>query len=206
MLDIYDPAGTWLGVKTRAAVHQDGDWHRVFHCWIIGRDANGRDSIALQKRGPDKQTYPNLFDVTAAGHYSAGEAIADGVREIEEELGIAVAFEDLIPVGRRRDAVHFAHCIDNEMADVFFLIGNWPLNRYHLAVDEVAGLAVVAIADALALVAGECESVEAAAVGLGAVRVALTRADLVPPRPDAYFYRILLLARRCLDGERDLAI
>ena len=92
LLDIFDENLRHLGVKERTAVHRDGDWHRVFHCWVIYRDAAGCDFMVLQKRGPDKDIFPNALDVSVGGHYEAGESMAEGVREVREELGIEVAF------------------------------------------------------------------------------------------------------------------
>ena len=100
LFDVYDEALNHIGVKARAAVHRDGDWHQVFHCWVIGRDADGGSFVILQKRAPNKD-YPGKIDISAAGHLEAGETVRDGVREIEEELGLQVGFEDLIPLGRR---------------------------------------------------------------------------------------------------------
>ena len=51
MLDIYDEEGRHIGVKERGSVHRDGDWHRVFHCWVVQRDACGRDLVLFQRRG-----------------------------------------------------------------------------------------------------------------------------------------------------------
>jgi isopentenyldiphosphate isomerase len=101
ILDIYDDQMRHIGTKERGAVHRDGDWHKVFQCWVVYRDADGRDYLVVQRRGPDKDIYPNYLDISAAGHYQAGETIRDGIREVQEELGIQVSFDDLIPLGVR---------------------------------------------------------------------------------------------------------
>lgn len=67
LFDIYDEHQVHIGVKERAAVHHDGDWHKVFHCWVVYRGSDGINYIVMQKRGPDKDTYPSLFDISAAG-------------------------------------------------------------------------------------------------------------------------------------------
>src|SRR5215510_7041074 len=100
IFDIYDENMRHIGTKERSAVHRDGDWHKTFHAWVIFRDERG-DWVLLQKRSADKDTFPNLLDISAAGHYSAGETMQDGLRELHEELGLTEAkFEDLIPLGQ----------------------------------------------------------------------------------------------------------
>ena len=73
--------------KARAAVHKDGDWHRSVHIWLVDFS---KGTIALQKRSPNKDTFPNRFDISAAGHVEAGvlNSRETAVRELAEELGI----------------------------------------------------------------------------------------------------------------------
>ncbi|WNQ12825.1 NUDIX domain-containing protein [Paenibacillus aurantius] len=52
----------------------------------------GEPCLLLQRRHPGKDTYPGLFDITAAGHLEAGENVSDGIRELKEELGTDLFF------------------------------------------------------------------------------------------------------------------
>lgn len=205
LLDIYDENMQHLGVKERAAVHRDGNWHRVFHCWVIYRDQAGQDFMVLQKRGPNKDIFPNMLDVTVGGHYAAGESMADGVREIQEELGLTVAFEDLIPVGMRVSVAQYGGLIDREFADNFLLVRDTDLQTYEYQQEEVAGLVEFSIEDALALFAAERDTLTARAVGLGAAAVEIRREDFIPAA-DLPFYRALIVARRFLNGEKHLLV
>jgi isopentenyldiphosphate isomerase len=205
LLDIYDENLTWLGTKERDAVHRDGDWHRVFQCWVIYRDREGRDWIVLQRRGADKDFYPNLLNVTAAGHYTAGETMRDGVREVREELGIDVEYEDLIPLGRRVGIARQGNLVDHEIADVFFYICDKPLREYNYQREEVDGLVAFDINKGLAMYAGERESIQAQAVGYGQDVITITPADFVPTN-DNCMVKVLVLAKRCLNGEKHLVI
>lgn len=204
LLDTYDEKMTWLGAKERAAVHRDGDWHRVFQCWIIYRDHAGRDFVVMQRRGLTKETFPNKLDVSAAGHYAAGETVRDGLRELREELGIAPRFDDLIPLGVRVSVARCGSLIDREFADVFFLVDDRPLSAYNYRRGEVAGLVALEAAGALALLE-RGTPLTAEAVGHGVPQVTVTQDDLIPT-VDNYLYKVVLLARRCLDGDRRLAI
>lgn len=204
MLDIYDENMTWLGIKERSAVHRDGDWHRVFQCWVIYRDDAGRDFVVMQRRGPDKDFFPNRLDVSAAGHYAAGETRRDGVREVREELGVDVHYDDLIPLGLRVAVARQNGLVDREFADVFFLVDGRPLSGYAYQRDEVAGLVALDVDAGLTLIEGG-GAVTATAVGHSAAVITLTSADFIPTI-DSYLHKILLLARRCLSGEARLLI
>lgn len=205
MLDIYDENMNYLGVKERAAVHRDGDWHRVFHCWVIYRDSAGQDFMILQMRGPDKDIFPNRLDVTVGGHYAAGETMADGVREIEEELGIKVAFDDLIPVGVRVTVAQYNGLIDLQFADNFLLVNDTPIQDYAYQQEEISGLVALNIDEALALCTGERETIHAQAVGLGTSPIEISMKHFIPV-VDQPFYKALVVAKRCLNGEKYLIL
>jgi isopentenyldiphosphate isomerase len=97
LLDVFDERGWHAGIKRRDEVHRDGDWHLAFHLWVVRADG-----VLLQRRTMTKDSWPGCLDATAAGHLLAGEAVRDGLREAEEELGVAYAFEDLTPFGVHR--------------------------------------------------------------------------------------------------------
>ena len=204
LFDIYDEALNHIGVKPREAVHQDGDWHQVFHCWVIGRDENGDAYVILQKRAAGKD-YPGKIDISAAGHLEAGESVPDGVREIEEELGLRVEFEDLIPLGRRLAMTKDGGMVDCQICHVFLYECNQALSSYRFPIDEIAGLLKLRIVDGLRLFTGETRFVTAAAVGLDEERIAITLADFTP-NIDNYALKIFILAQRYFAGERRLWI
>jgi isopentenyldiphosphate isomerase len=203
LLDYYDANMTHLGIKARSAVHQAGDWHRVFNCHVIQRDAAGQDWLIVQQRSAAKATFPLFLDVSAAGHYTAGETIRDGVREVREELGLPVDFADLIPAGRRVSAAQYAGLLDYEVADVFFYVCQQPLSTFTYQQEEVAGLVALPVEPALRLFTGAVEHIPCPAVGLATATINVRQADFTPHQ-DHYFLKVLLLAQRCLAGERGL--
>ncbi len=208
LFDIYDDNMNFLGVKPRSQVHRDGDWHRSFHCWVFYREASGDDYMLMQRRAPDKDIFPNYFDISVGGHLSAGETLEQAAREIDEELGLHVAFSDLIPVGLRIAAGKPSpDTTDREFNHIFFLIHEQPLDQY-APNDEVSGLAVIRIDDALALCAGETDTLSARYARYDPYReeiLTLGVTDFVPDR-DYYWYRALIAARRCLNGEKYLIV
>ena len=99
ILDVFDEHGRLLGTKRRADVHRDGDWHLAFHLWVVAPAG-----VLLQRRARSKSSWPGFLDASAAGHLLAGETIRDGLREVDEELGAAYAFDDLVHLGVHRVA------------------------------------------------------------------------------------------------------
>lgn len=204
LFDIYDEALNHIGIKARAAVHRDGDWHQVFHCWVVGRDAQG-EFVILQKRGPAQDAYPGKVDISAAGHLVAGETVQDGLRELREELGLRVNFDELLSLGRRVGIARADGLIDRQICHVFLYECNQPLQAYTFAADEIDGLLKLRLTDGLRLLAGEVDCVKAGALGLGADEITLTRADFIESI-DNYVFKALSLARRYFHGETLLHI
>ena len=204
LFDIYDEALKHIGVKPREQVHRDGDWHQVFHCWVIGRDPDGAAFVVLQKRALDRD-YAGKIDISAAGHLEAGERVSDGVREIAEELGLQVKFADLIPLGIRLGATKLGDFIDCQFCHVFFYECDQPLATYRYQHEEILGLVKLPIAAGISLLSGEAAAVTVEAVGLGGDTIDLTREDFIHSL-DNYVLKTLILARRYFAGETQLWI
>ncbi len=102
ILDVLDCTGRKTGSTVpRDEAHRSGAWHGAFHCLIIYEREGGNYAL-FQLRSAQKLIAPGKFDVSVGGHYAAGEGVAvAGPREIKEELGLDVAFEELLPLGRR---------------------------------------------------------------------------------------------------------
>lgn len=154
-----DEDGNPLGRATREEIHKHGYWHRTFHCWFVSHH-EGKDWIHLQLRSGAKKDFQNLLDITAAGHLLADETVADGIREVEEELGIGVKFEDLLPLGVIKDEIHLDDFIDNELCQVFlYRLPNHGA-PYKLQKEEVAGIIAIDFQEYQELCAGRLREVE----------------------------------------------
>ncbi|QNU03475.1 NUDIX hydrolase [Peribacillus butanolivorans] len=158
MLKVFDGDRKQIGVATREEVHRIGYWHEVFHCWFVSREA-GVDYIYLQHRCAMKKDYPNLLDITAAGHLLAHETLYDGVREIKEEIGIDVSFAELVPLGIIKYHVTKENFIDKELANVFLYESTQCFNDFTLQKEEVSGMVKVELDDFEDLWAGTKEEV-----------------------------------------------
>ena len=90
LLDVVDENDNVIEVKTRGEIHARALMHRAVHILVF----NSRGELFIQKRSLSKDENPGLCDSSAAGHVDSGEGYLDcALREIYEELGIAVAGE-----------------------------------------------------------------------------------------------------------------
>lgn len=204
MFDIYDEDFKHIGVKPRHEVHRDGDWHQAFHCWVIGHD-DGQAFVILQMRGPNQDTFPNMLDISAAGHLQAGETVQDGARELEEELGLSVKFEGLVSLGRRVSTKKYKEMTDCQISNVFLYECDQALTDYDYQASEIDGLVKLRIEDGIQLFSGDVDSVSVEAVGLGEDKIDITREHFIKTL-DNYALKILLLAKRYFSGEKYLLI
>lgn len=93
LIDICDENNNLLGIqKMKSEAHRTGLWHRAAHVWVY----NSKGEILLQLRAKGKSLFPSMWDVSAAGHISAGEEpIVSALRETKEEIGLLVRKEYL---------------------------------------------------------------------------------------------------------------
>src|SRR4051812_43942102 len=177
LLEVFDAAGRATGTaKTRAAIHLDGDWHQAFHCWVV----RPGPEIVLQRRALDKDTFPGYWDAAAAGHWRFGETAAEAAREIEEELGLSVAFADLHFAGRERLARRFDNgLVDREHHQVYVLCSSLPLSAYRPDSREVSAVAAFRADAVLALLAGAAETMRSVEASNGG-SFEVSRAQVVP--------------------------
>ncbi|MBD3921196.1 NUDIX domain-containing protein [Paenibacillus sp. PR3] len=202
LFDIFDEAMNLIGQAARSEAHAKGYWHQTFHCWLTRREGDRR-LVLFQLRTANKDTNPSCYDITAAGHLAAGETVAQAVRELEEELGVAVPFEQLVPLLRWQEedegVANGVSYIDREFSHVFGLVWDEPLATMRLQADEVAGLYEAELTDMIALFEGQIETVVASGIALqqsgsGNVNVAsqaVVRASQFVPRDLSYYIQVL---------------
>lgn len=132
ILTTFDEQGNRTGTAPRDEVHRHGLWHETFHCWFVRQADNGL-MIYLQLRSRHKRDYAGLLDITAAGHLLADETVEDGVREVQEELGLELAFDELKPLGIIPYQMDTAGFMDRERANVFVYENNYALSDFSAA-------------------------------------------------------------------------
>ena len=199
MVDVRDgESGERTGeVVWKSEAHRRGLWHRCFHCWIFGLDAGG-PYLLVQRRSATKDTWPGYLDVTVAGHLGAGEEPLDGLREVEEEVGLRVSPDRLAPLGTRRVEGRIPAGLDRELHDVFLLRDDTPPGSLHLQREEVEAVLGIRLEDAEALeTAGSAPAREYREGKISETRV--RPSDFVP-NTDDYLRRVAVAARGALGG------
>ncbi|MDG4730028.1 NUDIX domain-containing protein [Bacillus pumilus] len=158
-LNILNEQHEAIGVAPRSDVHAQGLWHETFHFWLLKKEL---DTVYLyfQLRSPAKKDFPSLFDITAAGHLLANEQPSDGVREVEEELGLTVPFEDLAFAGVIQDEIHLPDFTDREFCHVYLYVHQEEQMNIQLQKEEVAGLYRAKLMDAQQLFTRKCKNMQ----------------------------------------------
>lgn len=121
LIDILDEQGNNTGEKkTKPEAHSKGLWHRAVHVWIV----NSKNEVLLQRRGETLVNFPDMWDISVAGHVSAGEEpVVSALREMQEEVGLNLNAEQLKKIGEIKvqavlnDNTYF----DNEFDTVFIV-------------------------------------------------------------------------------------
>ena len=101
LFDIVDKNGAPTGeILPRSVVHERELLHGSVLIWIYNR----RGDVLLQLRAKDKKVFAAVWDVSVAGHISAGETPRQAaVREIQEEVGLKINEADLKQIGLLSD-------------------------------------------------------------------------------------------------------
>ena len=154
-LPIWSAAGRDTGrSETKTAAHLQGLWHPVAQIWLCrtkpgpsGQD-KGEIEFLLQLRSGEKDNFPNCWDVSVAGHVSAGESIEEGaLRELYEELGIELT--DLHFLFRMPYYAHYENGLhDCEWQHVYlaYLDADFDSSQFRLQQSEVSAVRWVTLA------------------------------------------------------------
>lgn len=200
-IDIYDRNMVHIGSMSRDKAHRLGHWHKTFQCWIVGKPQQVR-SVLLQLRHESKSVFPGKLDKSAAGHLTAGETIEDGLRELEEELGIQVPFTELEDCGIvPLETPMESGGVDREFCHIFLHECDLSLNDFRVARGEVSGLFWVSLSDYCDLIYGRVNRVRAEGfvVQENGVEVAECREvhlDDLTPQSEQYYERLFTVFRR----------
>jgi len=143
LVDIVDEHDKPTGEKvTKTKAHKEGLLHRSAHIWIY----NSKGEILIQLRAKNKLLFPNRWDISAAGHVSAGEdPITSGLRELEEELGLKATEGDLEFLETHREEIKYEDIINNEYYYIYITKKDIDPKTLKLQTEEVAEIKFISI-------------------------------------------------------------
>ena len=103
---------------------------------------NDAQQLLIQKRSPTKDLYPNVWDISVAGHVDAGQtSLETAVREIQEEIGVTVQPEQLHFLGSMHQEISQkqggSDILHREIQDVFLITLNLDPSSLTLQPEEV---------------------------------------------------------------------
>lgn len=209
LIDIFDENYELIGTEMKSIAHKKGYWHQVFTCVIINSKNN---KIYFQKKVPGRYTFerPDYIDITVGGHLKAGETVAEGIREIEEETGFSVDYNELVNLGMRQNTFsgekkYFAY----EYQHLYLLDKDCKLCDFKMDQKEVSGFVEIDIDELLDLLLHKIEVVNGKYAYMRdgeyvEENYGLTLRDVIPSylKTDQLMLRITIAAKRYCNGEK----
>ncbi len=125
--DIYDIDRIKTGKTVmRGDKMYPGQYHNVVHVVIF----NSKGEMLIQQRKEDKDSWPNMWDVSVGGSVISGENTRQGAeREVMEELGLKICLDG------RRPALTANYFPGYD--DVYLLIADFDTSILKLQPEEV---------------------------------------------------------------------
>lgn len=208
LIDIFNENYELIGSELKSIAHKEGYWHQVFTCSIIN---SKRNKIYFQKKIPGRYSFdrPDYIDIAVGGHLKAGETVAEGIREIEEETGFSIEYKDLIKLGMRQNTFfiedkYYAY----EYQHMFLLDKECFLSDFKMDQKEVSGFIELDIDDMLKLLLKKTEVIHGRYAYIKGGKYIekdckLTLQDIIPSylKTDQLMIRVVIAAKRYCEGE-----
>ncbi len=153
LLDVVSREDVPTGqVKAKSLVHNDGDWHRIAHVWLVTPDGY----VICQKRADTKKDLPGVWDVIHGGHVKAGgNYLQTAVDELREEIGLDVDKKSLVDIGKFRSDNIVGRSVLRDVAQAFLLVHKWDLKDFKIDPKEVSEIRSFRIEELKNLVHGK---------------------------------------------------
>lgn len=123
-------------IISKKEAHRTGKWHSSVHIWIISED---KKRILLQRRCPDKNLFPNMWDISVGGHVSSGEeSLISAKRELSEELGLNPDNYEFEYVDVIKEKFVDGDIVSNEYVTIYKIISDIKIEDMILQKEEVS--------------------------------------------------------------------
>ena len=134
LIDIYNEKNIFLRTELKSKAHKEGLWHRSSQIWIY----NQKGEILIQLRAKNKVLFPNMWDISVAGHVSSGEKPIDtALKEIKEEIGLNLKESDLEFVKIRKNSMNYKGLVNNEHSYVYLLDYEKDITNLNIQIEEL---------------------------------------------------------------------
>ena len=91
MVDKLDNKRQMLNRTTERSEKIGGEYRQSVHTWIM----NSKGEFLIQKRSPNKKTFPNMWSQTGGGVDEGETTLQAALRECKEELGITIDLSNI---------------------------------------------------------------------------------------------------------------
>ena len=142
-IDILNDDLTVKKTCLKSDAHKNGWLHASVHIWFY----TDKGDILIQKRAKNKINFPNLWDVSVAGHITAGEnEIISALREIEEEIGLKIPERHLFKIGTFKELHrHNNDIVDNELHHVFLCKLQTDIHSLRIQEEELSEIQLISM-------------------------------------------------------------
>lgn len=144
LIDIVDLKGKPTGnACLKSFAHKNGILHASIHVWFYTKN----QQILIQKRKETKDVYPNLWDVSVAGHIGSGETpLLSALRETEEEIGHKISNKELTFLRIWEDKHHHANgIIDHEIHYLYIAELQTDISKLSIQEEEVSAIKLISL-------------------------------------------------------------
>lgn len=200
-IDIFNTTNHQVGQCDKKEAHRKGLWHRTV-CFLLV-DSKKKTIYFQDRTAASEMKTDDFFVKLNGGHLKAGEKVEDGVRELEEELGLKIDKAQLIPVGINQIAVDFSADYKIREFMYFFIIDLNQIPTKVLFTDrEVKALIEFSPDEAVDTLTGKNEKVNAQVFDGKTSKGLFLRASAFKNFTDDNLYlRILTTVSRYFSGE-----
>lgn len=137
-VDVYNKFGEKTGeVVPKLRAHELGLYHKAVNVWIV----NKKGELLVQRRNYDKKVFPNMLDISFAGHVSSGETSIEALcREGKEEIGIDINLDYLTYLFsyRKEFVIIPGKYFENEIDDVYLYEKDINIENFRFEDNEVS--------------------------------------------------------------------
>lgn len=202
LIDIYNENHEYIGKCDKILAHKLGLWHEVFNGIIVNKNKN-TVIFQIKNSAHNKVHNINKIEISIGGHYKAGEKTEDGIREIEEESGIKINFENLIYLGERQvSTIVNKDYIVREFQKIFIIPYNDSIIKLNCKDDEVSGFIELDIDDCIDLFLKFKNNILGINNQMEKINVTLDNFVKAYLKGDELYLRLVIASKRYVNGER----